>query len=134
MAILFNVPSPQSVSPSQVWAEDTRALASHVLCLKFVPIYRFSPRAQLVTTVRDAATMFAVSLSIDMYETKIINRKKSLKVQMFTIIYTAATLDTNIYFPTQIRPVGETHDCRWCDRSFSKVMSIIIIKIFLKIF
>ena len=100
-----------------------------------MPIYRFLARAQLVTTVRDAATMFAVSLSIDMYETKIINRKKSLKVQMFTIIYTAATLDTNIYFiSTQIRPVGETHDCRWCDRSFSKVMSIIIIKIFLKIF
>ena len=46
-----------------------------------------------MTTVRDTATMFAVSLSIDMYETKIINRKKSLKVQMFTIIYTAATLD-----------------------------------------
>jgi len=48
--------------------------------------------------------MFAVSLSIDMYETKIINRKKSLK----------------------IRPVGETHDCRWCDRSFSKAYNLMI--------
>ena len=86
-----------STAPSQhpppKFGQGTRALASHVLRLKFVPIYRFLARAQLVTTVRDAATMFAVSLSIDMYETKIINRKKSLKVQMFTIIYTAATLD-----------------------------------------
>ena len=90
---MSTVPSQYPVSPSQVWAEDTRTLASYFLRLKFVPIYRFSPRAQLVTTVRDTATMFAVSLSIDMYETKIINRKKSLKVQMFTIIYTAATLD-----------------------------------------
>ena len=95
MAILFNVPSPQSVSsiPLPSLGRNTRILASYFLHLKFVPIYRFSPRAQLVTTVRDTATMFAVSLSIDMYETKIINRKKSLKVQMFTIIYTAATLD-----------------------------------------
>jgi len=48
--------------------------------------------------------MFAVSLSIDMYETKIINRKKSFK----------------------IKPLGEAFDCRWCDRSFSKAYNLMI--------
>jgi len=57
--------------------------------------------------------MFAVALSIDMYEQKILNegkvegkvkKKKSLK----------------------IRPVGEAYDCRWCERSFSKPYNLMI--------
>jgi len=48
--------------------------------------------------------MFAVSLSIDMYEAKLLNRKKSIK----------------------IRPIAETYDCRWCDRSFSKPYNLMI--------
>jgi len=48
--------------------------------------------------------MFAVSLSIDMYEAKLLNRKKSIK----------------------IKPIAETYDCRWCDRSFSKPYNLMI--------
>ena len=66
--------------------------------------------------------MFAVSLSIDMYEAKIVNRKKSLKVS--EVLKYETPLLTGLY--SQIRAVGETYDCRWCARSFSKPYNLTI--------
>ena len=67
--------------------------------------------------------MFAVSLSIDMYEKKTGNRKKSLKVKEFSLkIFAGFSTERTL----QIRAVGETYDCRWCARSFSKPYNLTI--------
>ena len=67
--------------------------------------------------------MFAVSLSIDMYEKKTGNRKKSLKVKEFSLkIFAGLSTERTL----QIRAVGETYDCRWCARSFSKPYNLTI--------
>jgi len=47
--------------------------------------------------------MFTV-ISIDMYEARVLSRKKTMKV----------------------RPMAESYDCRWCDRSFSKPYNLLI--------
>ena len=73
--------------------------------------------------------MFAVSLSIDMYETKIINRKKSFKVRENWVIKYGMDFTKALCFNTflfQIKPIGEAFDCRWCDRSFSKAYNLMI--------
>ena len=50
--------------------------------------------------------MFAVSLSIDMYEKKTGNRKKSLKVKEFSLkIFAGFSSERTL----QIRAVGEAH-------------------------
>ena len=35
-------------------------------------------------------------------------------------------MNANVDYFLQIKPIGETFDCRWCDRSFSKAYNLMI--------
>ncbi|XP_023335997.1 protein drumstick [Eurytemora carolleeae] len=48
--------------------------------------------------------MFAVSCSMELYDARVLNRKRSMKV----------------------RALAESYDCRWCQRSFSKPYNLYI--------